>query len=294
MKYNDGTSFRRALEDRLRTQSIQTGIPLVRLRKLVAFDRFLARLLFAYPNEWILKGGLAIQLRIGDRARTTKDIDILALFQEPDLRDRLIFVGSRDLGDWFQFEIEQARNDLPVVHRGLRFHLHSLLNGRVFEDFHLDIGIGDPVLAPVEYFSTPPLLGFAEIPATVIPCYPATQQIAEKVHALTMLHPSGESSRVKDLVDILLLAERSEMNSELLCQAIQATFDARNTHPLPDHLSALPVAWVIPFRKLSGEVGLKYASLDDATAALELFLNPVLNKRFGGKWIPQKWQWDVT
>lgn len=41
MKYLSGGAFRRALEDRLRSMSIQRGIPLVRLRKMVAFDRFL-------------------------------------------------------------------------------------------------------------------------------------------------------------------------------------------------------------------------------------------------------------
>ncbi len=190
MKYKDEASFRRALEDRLRSQSIQTGTALVRLRKLVAFDRFLARLLVSNPGEWILKGGLAIQLRLGDQARTTKDVDILALTQREDLLYQLVSAGSLDLGDWFRFEIEESRENLPERFGGLRFYLHSLLSSRQFEDFHLDIGIGDPVLAPVEFLSMPPLLSFAEIAPTVVPCYPVTQQIAEKVHALTRPHPS--------------------------------------------------------------------------------------------------------
>ena len=41
-------------------------MPLVRLRKLVAFDRFLARLALAQPDAWILKGGLALQLRLAE------------------------------------------------------------------------------------------------------------------------------------------------------------------------------------------------------------------------------------
>lgn len=59
MKYSDGSTFRRALEDRLRVESLQTGMPLTRLRKMVAFDRYLARLLTVQPGQWILKGGLA-------------------------------------------------------------------------------------------------------------------------------------------------------------------------------------------------------------------------------------------
>ncbi|MEA3328001.1 MAG: nucleotidyl transferase AbiEii/AbiGii toxin family protein [Chloroflexota bacterium] len=53
-------------------------MPLSRLRKLVVFDRFLARLFQDQPDHWVFKGGFALQLRLGERARTTKDIDLLA------------------------------------------------------------------------------------------------------------------------------------------------------------------------------------------------------------------------
>ena len=44
MRYQTATAFRRALEERLRQESLEAGQPLTRLRKMVAFDRFLARL----------------------------------------------------------------------------------------------------------------------------------------------------------------------------------------------------------------------------------------------------------
>lgn len=77
MKYESSAAFRHALEDRLRVQSVTSGVPLVRLRQVVAFDRFLARLVLDQPGTWVLKGGFALQLRLGERARTTKDIDLL-------------------------------------------------------------------------------------------------------------------------------------------------------------------------------------------------------------------------
>jgi hypothetical protein len=76
MKYKTGNAFRRALETRLLNQSRQSGLPLVRLRKMVAFERFLARLAVEQPENWFLKGGLALQWRLGNRARTTKDVDV--------------------------------------------------------------------------------------------------------------------------------------------------------------------------------------------------------------------------
>ena len=68
MKYDSGGAFRRALEIRLRDRSIHCGVALDRLRKMVAFDRFLARLVQGQPGQWVLKGGLALQLRLGEKA----------------------------------------------------------------------------------------------------------------------------------------------------------------------------------------------------------------------------------
>ena len=79
MNYQSGVAFRRALEDRLASQSVRSQIPLVRLRKLVVFDRFLARLVQTEPDTWLLKGGLVLQLRLSHHARTTKDMDLLSL-----------------------------------------------------------------------------------------------------------------------------------------------------------------------------------------------------------------------
>lgn len=56
MTYQTAAAFRRALETRLVAESARTGIPLVRLRKLVVFERFLARLTQAQPGAWLLKG----------------------------------------------------------------------------------------------------------------------------------------------------------------------------------------------------------------------------------------------
>lgn len=39
------------------------------------------------------------------------------------------------------------------------------------------------MVEPAENLTTPALLEFAGISPTIVPCYPLTQQIAEKVHA---------------------------------------------------------------------------------------------------------------
>lgn len=293
MKYATGADFRRALETRLRTLSQRDSTPLVRLRKLVAFDRLLMRLLHTNPEAWVLKGGLALQLRLGQRARTTKDIDVMWGQFALDLHQLLVDATSIDVDDWFRFVVEQPETEQePLPGGGRRFHVRALLDDRPFELFHVDVGMGDPMVEPAQLLPMPALLDFADISPTVVPCFPIMQQIAEKVHAYTRPHVSGASSRVKDLVDILLLAELQPLSGLSLRQALQATFEARHTHPLPVTLPSPPDSWSQPLRRLADETGLVWRELDDAVAAVQEFVDPVLQNQNAGRWSPILWTWE--
>jgi hypothetical protein len=243
----------------------------------------------------VLKGGLALQLRLGNQARTTKDIDVLLTtpYDKPhDVHQALVRGALLDLGDWFQFEVERPTAEIPEEPiGGVRFQVRALLDNRRFETFHIDVGWGDPLIEPVDTLSTPALLGFAGIPPTAIPCYSLTQQVAEKVHAYTRPRASGEGSRVKDLVDILLIAELRQMDGPLLQQALQTTFDTRRTHPMPTQFPDPPSTWSMPFRRLAEETGLGYRMLSDASEAARVFLDPVLRGGVAGKWDPMAWSW---
>lgn len=198
MKYSSARSFRQALEDRLRSNYPHHKIP--RLRKMIAFERFMARL----DERWILKGGYALQLRT-DRARTTQDIDLLAQqISQDQIAEAVLEEIQQDAGDYFEFFIERADPDINLG-SALRFRVTARVAGRPFERFHIDIGHDDPLVDSVEYLTPPAYLTFAGIQTMPIPCYPVTQHIAEKLHALVRPRPV-ETSRVKDLVDILLFA----------------------------------------------------------------------------------------
>lgn len=293
MRYTTGSDFRRALEARLRNQSQLDGVPLVRLRKLVAFDRLLARLIYSEPDAWVLKGGLALQLRLGQRARTTKDVDLS--FRQPveDLHRLLVAALSLDAGDWFKYEVDRARpQEVDLPGGGSRFFVRSLLDGRDFEKFHLDVGLDDPMVESVQYLAMPALLAFADIAPTVVPCYPVTQQLAEKVHAYCSTHVTGGNTRVKDLVDILLLASLQPLSGINLQQALHVTFASQGTQVLPPFLPEPPNGWAQPFRRLADETGLAWREIDDAVDAARRFFDPVLQEACTGIWDPGAWTWQ--
>ena len=267
MTYNDSAAFRRALEARLLAQSRQSGLALFRLRKLVAFDRFLARLATGQPGEWLLKGGVAMQLRLGSLARTTKDIDLLLSLPPSAAYETLVRAARLDLGDWFEFVVEPARSPLPGIGEGcLRFPVAALLDSRAFESFHIDVGSGDPVIETAEELSMPPLLVFAAIPPATVPCYPVSQHIAEKTHAYVRPHSTGANTRVRDLVDLVLLARNCPVGGAMLHAALQATFSARDHGAPPLSLPDPPADWRVPFKLLCGQVGLGDLDLAEAMA----------------------------
>jgi hypothetical protein len=69
MRYSTAAAFRMALHDRLLpTAAVKGESWLIHQRELITFDRLLARLLVAAPDHWILKGAVALDFRLGDRA----------------------------------------------------------------------------------------------------------------------------------------------------------------------------------------------------------------------------------
>jgi hypothetical protein len=82
------------------------------------------------------------------------------------------------------------------------------------------------------------------------------------------------------------------MDGQALVQALQATFDARQTHAWPLHLPEPPSTWAAPFRRLAGETGLGYQALTDAGEAAQRFLDPILQGEPVGLWDPVTWSWQ--
>lgn len=292
MKYDTSKAFRQALEARIKGIQQSKNIPLVSLRKQIAFERFIARLQAIQSNTWVLKGGLAMQLRLGVQSRTTKDIDLLNRELPNNLFDSLVEIASIDIGDWFIFEVGQTGDAPEDEFGGHRFQVNCRLDGRIFERFHVDVSVGDLLVTDYDCLHFDPILEFASIASTGVPCYPIPQQIAEKLHALTREYASGRSSRGKDFVDILLLAGIGSINGSLLSRAIDTTFAVRETHPVPKTMPSLPKTLRREYARLTGELGLAFDDFEAAEAALADFINPIFQSNDPGIWNADNWTWE--
>ena len=268
-QYATAGALRTALETRLLERSRRDAVDLHRLRRQVAFDRLLARMFDAnLPGRdgWVLKGGYALEMRF-HRARATKDLDLTVRVTSigptpPDdlaaaLRERLQLAASVELADFFVFNVGEASLELnQAPEGGSRFPIDARLDGRSFVKFHVDLGVGDEVIEPVDRIVGDDWLAFAGIPTIAVPTLSAEQHWAEKLHAYTLPRDGATNSRVKDLVDLVLLIELQAMSPTRIHVAVATTFARRGTHAVPTDLPPPPSAWERPFRALAAECGI--------------------------------------
>ncbi len=116
--------------------------------------------------------------------------------------------------------------------------------------------------------------------------------MAEKLHAYTRTYEGDRpSSRTKDLVDLVLIAELAAVDAATLRDAIETTFAVRGTHPVPNALPAPPQDWSIPFGHLAHAVGIP-AGLSAAHAAASDLLDPILTDEIhNGTWDTDNRAW---
>ena len=124
MKYKTAQSLRMALEERIKNIAKQTGDDLIRIRRHVAFDRFLARIYNKPVKRLVAKGGYSLDLRV-NRTRTTKDIDFsfkgsrsgFWTGKPEGLRGFLQQKAEIDLKDFFIYSIGKETLDLEKSFR---------------------------------------------------------------------------------------------------------------------------------------------------------------------------------
>jgi hypothetical protein len=127
-----------------------------------------------------------------------------------------------------------------------------------------------------------------------MPVIALEQHIAEKVHAYTATYGPQQqpSTRIKDLIDLLLIADLATPHAEGLRESLDATFRNRARQPLPSSLPAPPPAWTTPYTRAAEAVGLP-TDLDTAYAVAATFLDPVLAGTSTGHRNPKQQRWTT-
>jgi len=195
-----------------------------------ALERFLYRLSnSAHADYFLLKGAMLFNLWYDMPHRSTRDADLLG-FGPSDLESlghtfrEIVSVVANDgiVFDPSSVSVEEIRKSAGYV--GARVIVSAEL-ARARCKTQIDVGFGDAV-TPEPVDAVYPVL-LADFPAPRLRAYPVYTVVAEKLHAIQILGMTN--SRLKDYLDLSVLLEREDMNSETLSRAISATYSRRGT-----------------------------------------------------------------
>ncbi|NEK87047.1 nucleotidyl transferase AbiEii/AbiGii toxin family protein [Blastococcus saxobsidens] len=262
-------AMRAALEARLVNQAASLGIEAGRLRRRLVFQRIVRRL--SGDDRWVLKGGYLLEARLEHRARTTRDLDLasaLAAGVEP-LRDALATALDQDPeGDFFRFSITGAAALRPddAGQGGWRFSVEVRIAGRVFDRVRVDVVARvAETSGSTELIDLPaPVDGVDLGPAQVL-AVDVAQHAAEKFHAICRTYAGNRpSTRVKDLVDVVLLVEAGLLPDPRLPERLRMVFAARDGQEPPLDLPEPPASWARDYEALVTDVGAATGTLPAA------------------------------
>lgn len=277
MTYSTPAALRMALEDRLLVRSNETGVSLDRLRRRVVFERVVARLQAAEPGRWVLKGGMALEVRLGDEARLTKDLD-LGLRDEvgsgADLHDRLIDALTVDAdGDGFIFSTGPPTQLLEdgAGHVTWRLKVAAALAGKPFGGIQLDISPRIHELDATDHLALPNSLAFAGIPTPTAEIIDLHRHAAEKFHALLRTYGERENTRVRDLVDLVILIEHDLLNPNAVRSSVDQVWRERNAADAPTVIPPLPESWPPRYEQLANDTDLTTRMFADAVMLISRF-----------------------
>jgi hypothetical protein len=307
--YTTAAAFRAALRDRLSVLARAGGHGLDELQRQFAYDRLLARA-FTGPDadRWVLKGAGALLVRLPE-ARHSRDID-LAFSATPlrgdelaspqgddaveDAARSLIDAAGRDLGDHFRFEITRT-SGLQEAARGRRLHVVAYLGAR-YAAFHVDVVVGTAMTGVPQPAS--PLVALT-IPGLVRPEYrlfPLADHVADKLCAIVEVHDRASglqaSTRVKDLVDLALIAKTQKLAANAAILAVRVGAAHRGLK-LPARFAVPDLeVWRRGYPAKAREVPGVVPDFDAAVHLVASLLDPILNGTARGEWNPTATRWE--
>ena len=221
---NVAASVRARLLNVAKAQGVDFNQVLVRF----ALERILYRMtLSQHADRFLLKGALLFTLWYDMPHRATRDADLLG-FGASDLvsvAETFRDIAAVAVDDGIAFDpasvtVEEIRKE--AGYGGVRVIIAGEL-AKARCKTQIDVGFGDAVTpAPVD--SVYPVL-LDDLPAPRLRAYPTYTVIAEKLHAIAQLGMTN--SRLKDYFDLSVLLERETLDTDLLAQAIKATFERR-------------------------------------------------------------------
>ncbi len=263
-------------------------------------DRLLHRLgQSRHRAEFLLKGGLLVANLVGAPHRFTRDIDVLRRHGRPsphDLREMFREIIAVEASDGVTFTTQGVRavaaDHDEDGYDGVKVFVRATVGSHEV-DVRVDVGFGDAVVPPATRRALAPFLDGDE-PARVY-AYGPEPVIAEKVETLVSKFPAV-LHRLKDILDVVALAEQHAFDGPGLAGSLGATFERRGTRfdvlVIDDMRGiALDRAWARAWATMLREkAATQPTDLRDAVDRFDAFVRPVLESLAGTVATPGRWE----
>jgi hypothetical protein len=300
-RYVTPTAFRTALKERFgQIARTERRYRLDELQRQFAYDRALARLFSSQEaDQWVLKGAGALLARL-TTARHSKDVDVLFNATDADVDDALNALQAalqRDLGDHFAFDVTRIA-PLQEEAKGARVHVNARLGPTMFAGFHIDVVVGTVMTGTPDLVA--PLTPL-EIEGLIRPHYrvfPIADHLADKLCATIGAYardgqPAG-SSRVKDLVDIAIIAITQTVHADVLRSAVIRNAAMREVE-LPERFTVPDgTGWATRYPRVAAEAPGHVPDFGTAVSLASRLFDPILDRTATGVWNPSSRSWTRT
>lgn len=236
MKYKTPAALEMAVRNAARQSPMDTN------RAIVGFDfhRLLCRIFSEDDCRFVLKGGQSVLARTLD-ARVTRDIDLVA--QEESLEEAivdLVQAASIDLGDFVSFTFDRAEKiKAEDVYRcGAKVWFTPFMGTKKLQPISIDLVIDEVRGLEPEVFAPVDRLNIEGLPVCDYRVCRAESALADKLLAMIELHDGRPSSRIKDIVDILVYAKTCSIDGATLVERVKKEASARKV--------TMPREFVVP------------------------------------------------
>lgn len=256
----------------------ETGVAVARQQRWVSF-MVLAAMLDAVRDEddeplFLLKGGVAMELRLDLAARATKDFDAAFRAGATEILERLDQALRAGYGDFTARRTEAE----PVRETGaLRFDIKLDYRGRPWATVKFEVAPAEGSMGrEIERVPAKPLDHLGLTGPSDVPCVAIRWQIAQKLHACTEV-PGDErgNDRFRDLIDLLLLWDLvSPDQRPAVREACREIFDLRRLHGWPPQVTVFD-AWPAEYQALAAELRFPVVDVHAAASAVEDIIDAI-------------------
>ncbi|GAB3504457.1 nucleotidyl transferase AbiEii/AbiGii toxin family protein [Amycolatopsis cihanbeyliensis] len=297
-------AFTSSLKARAANTSKVTGVPTGELLERYYHRRLLARVFHADPDKWVLKGGQALLVR-WPRARYSTDVDLLRTVDEATIDETvsaLIAAVSTDLDDDLRFDHHDTSRETAADRPSRKVRFKVMFGLRQLSTVSVDVVVtglqprGELLVEPLD-----PPFSVDSGPWPTVRMWPLEDHVADKIAAMYERHGARllPSTRFKDLVDLVLIANKSSLSGTVTHAALHAEVHRRQAAGtqlvLPETFVVPSPVWPAGYRAEAAkahELPMPFRTMDGATPLADAFISPLLRQHGpAGRWQCERREW---